>query len=244
LWRWGASSESSHLLQIQDDVIVSPNFWPSLRAMIAAQPSRIIGLHANHPLSVVQHRAGRHWYRDHWLTGPAYVFPTDLLRNKFLPWCDVNPVLVASTNEDSLVSLWSHRSGYEIWHPVPTITDVDLSIPSTYGNDAHHEWSMYRQPSVTWRDATSLAALEDPQFWACSETAAPKLPGPGSQLCWFCAEEQGHWCSAQTGARLGRMCMMRAFGSTMGIEIGSVAPKLDLPAGFSPVARVGDKVTV
>ncbi len=225
MWRWASDVGASHLLQLQDDVTVSPNFWPASRAMIAAHPTRIIGLHANHPLSPVQFRAGRRWYRDHWLTGPAYVFPTALLRDAFLPWCDAHPDIVSSTNEDSLVSNWSQQSGNEIWHPVPTITDVDLSVPSTYGNDAHHEFSMYRQPSVTWRDAVSLSALEDPQFWACSEESAPKLPGPGTQLCWFCANEEGHWCSAQTGARLGRMCMMRAFGSTMGIEIGATVTK-------------------
>ena len=50
LFRWALDTGASHLLQLQDDAIVAPRFWPILRAMIEAQPTRIIGLEATHPL--------------------------------------------------------------------------------------------------------------------------------------------------------------------------------------------------
>lgn len=211
MWRWAIETGASHLVQLQDDVIVSPNFWSALRAMVDAQPHRLIGLHSNHPLAPVQFRAGRRWYRDRWLTGPAYVFPSFLLAC-FLEWCDEHPNDVARLNEDSLISHWCVQENVDVWHPVPTITDVDQGIPSTYGNDDHYEWSMYRRPLVTWRDAVSLAALEDPDWWRCIEDAAPLMPGPGTQLCWFCGEEEGPIANGKTGARLGKQCLAHMLG--------------------------------
>jgi hypothetical protein len=75
MFRWAIATGATHLLQLQDDALVAPRFWPILRAMIEAQPNRIIGLEATHPLTPVQHRAGRRWYRDHWLIGVGYVIP-------------------------------------------------------------------------------------------------------------------------------------------------------------------------
>lgn len=218
LWRWGLSTGASHILQIQDDVVVSPNFWSALRAMVEAQPDKVIGLHSNHPLSVAQFRAGRRWYRDHWVTGPAYVFPR-LLLAQFVDWCEANPDKAASTNEDSLISHWCTTHKIDVWHPVPTITDHDVGVPSTYGNDSHHEYSMYRQPPVTWRDATSLSAMEDPDYWRCTPESAPLLPGPGTQLCWFCLRGQGVITSQDSGARLCKVCLLRAMGGILGVNL-------------------------
>lgn len=210
LFRWALDTGATHLLQLQDDAIVAPRFWPILRAMIEAQPDRIIGLEATHPLIPVQHRAGRRWYRDHWLIGVGYVFPR-LLLQEYVDWCDVHISRVANTNEDSLISEWSYETVRPIWHPIPTIIDHDVGVPSTYGNDAHHEFSMYRRPLVTWRDVDT-PALEDPAYWRVTEDGAPLLPGPGSQGCWYCGIGEGKLTSAKTGARLCKQCLADMLG--------------------------------
>lgn len=214
LFRWALDTCASHLLQLQDDAIVAPQFWPVLHAMIEAQPGRIIGLEATHPLVPVQHRAGRRWYRDHWLIGVGYVFPRPLLA-QFVAWCRDNPERVANTNEDSLISEWSRESKIDIWHPIPTIIDHDIGVPSTYGNDGHHEWSMYRRPLVTWREVDT-PALATPDYWRCTEDGAPKLPGPGTQGCWFCGTEEGKITSQVTGARIGPQCIAQILGVLVG----------------------------
>jgi len=211
LFRWALDTGASHLLQLQDDAIVAPNFWPALHAMIEAQPDRIIGLEATHPLIPVQHKAGRRWYRDYWLIGVGYVFPRALLV-EYVAWCEANPERVAKTNEDSLISEWAYEKKVPIWHPIPTVLDHDLGVPSTYGNDAHHEYSMYRRPLVTWRDVPSLEALEDADYWRCTEESAPLLPGPGTSLCWYCAIADGKLTSAKTGARLCKQCLADMLG--------------------------------
>ena len=214
MFGWALDTGATHLLQLQDDAIVAPRFWPILYAMIEAQPDRIIGLEATHPLIPVQHRAGRRWYRDHWLIGVGYVFPRVLLE-KYVDWCDTQPKRVASTNEDSLISEWSHENGVPIYHPIPTIIDHDLGVPSTYGNDGHHEWSMYRKPLVTWRDVDT-PALEDPAYWRVTEDGAPLLPGPGTQACWYCGKEEGKLTSPTTGARMGPQCLAMMLSHLLG----------------------------
>lgn len=210
LFRWALDTGATHLLQLQDDTIVATRFWPILRAMIQAQPDRIIGLEATHPLIPVQHRAGRRWYRDHWLIGVGYVFPRSLLV-EYVAWCEANPERVAKTNEDSLISEWSYETKRDIWHPIPTCIDHDIGVPSTYANDAHHEYSMYRRPLITWRDVDT-PALEDPDYWRVTEEGAPKLPGPGTQQCWYCGINQTKMTSQKTGARLCMQCLADMLG--------------------------------
>lgn len=216
LFRWALDTGASHLLQLQDDAIIAPNFWPVLHAMIEAQPNRIIGLEAAHPLGPIQYRAGRRWYRTRaWLIGVGYVFPRMQLA-QFVAWCDLNPERVASTNEDSLISQWAAEHGIDIWHPVPTIIDHDLAVPSTYGNDTHYEWSLFRKPTVTWRDIqVDPGALESVDYWRASIDAAPLLPGPGTELCWYCNTEQGTMTSPLTGARIGKQCVANILSSIL-----------------------------
>jgi hypothetical protein len=216
LWRGGIMTGASHLLQLQDDVIPCEKFWPVYRAMLEAVPDQIIGLEANHPLGPEMYRTGRRWYRTRaWLVGVGYSWPLDPKLPNGLPafvrWCDANPELVEANNEDSLVNLWAQAHGFDIWHPVPTIIDHDTGVPSTYGNDGHHEWSMHRRPTVTWKDVALTAGLEGRDYWRVQEP--PLLPGPGTQRCWFCARRQGHVVSQETGTRICPICAHSIVGA-------------------------------
>jgi hypothetical protein len=211
--------------------------------MIEAVPDQIIGLEANHPLGPEMLRTGRRWYRTRaWLVGVGYVFPCDpKLPNglpSFLTWCDANPDMVAKSNEDSLVSHWAYDHGFDIWHPVPTIIDHDLGVPSTYANDGHHEFSMYRRPTVTWRDVELRAGMEDPAYWRTTEAGAPLLPGAGTQKCWFCGLRQGVVNAQETGARMCKECVYQAMGALVGISVNFPPPPATvLPPDQSSLVR-------
>ncbi len=117
MWRWAVSTGATHFLQLQDDAIVAPNFWPALRAMLEAVPDQVIGLEAAHPLGPEMQRTGRRWYRTRaWLIGVGYVFPVEVLK-EFLRWGEDNPGRIAVTNEDTLASQWACETGWDIWHP-------------------------------------------------------------------------------------------------------------------------------
>lgn len=214
MYRWAIETGATHLLQLQDDVMVAPDFWPKLRAMVEAVPDQVIGLQSPHPLAPEQFRTGRRWYRDTWLLGPAWVWPIANLKT-YVEWCGANPDLVEKTSEDSLACAWFAKTEQWVWHPCPSPVDHNVSVPSTYGNDEHHEFSMYRRSTVTWRDLVNSDVMNDPGYWA-TPLAPPVMPGPGTQVCWYCAKEPGRLVSPATGARVGVQCLANMVGTALG----------------------------
>jgi len=217
MWRWAVSTGATHLIQIQDDVTVAPNFWASLRAMVEAVPDQIIGLEQAHPMGPELAEKGHRWCRTRaWLIGPAYVFPLDPKLAQGLPaflrWCDKNPERVAAENEDTLVNRWAaEAAGVDIWHPIPTIIDHDISVKSTYGNDAH----AHRRPTVTWHGFPA-GMLESPDYWRPPAEPYPqRLVDPFNPRCWFCTEENGSIASSATGARIGKKCLAQILGGVL-----------------------------
>jgi hypothetical protein len=150
MWEWAAETGATYFLQLQDDVIASPNFWSSIAAMVRSVPDQIIGLESVHPEAHSTRARGDCWYTtSDGLIGVGYVVPAALLR-RFLYWRSSRLCkgAIVSISEDTLLCTYALAEGYRIWHPVPTIIDHDTEIASTYGND-HHS---HRRPTVTWRD--------------------------------------------------------------------------------------------
>jgi hypothetical protein len=166
LWRWGLEMSPTHVVELQDDVIPSPRFWPSLRAMVSARPTLPIGLHSVHPRAAQLASYGARGYTTaDGLVGVGYVIPTPLLR-VFLEWrksC-LKPGAVEAITEDTLLSVWMLATGVRCWHPLPTIIDHDTSLESTYGNDGHSN----RRAPVRWDTGGAQwvpEELEDVEWW-------------------------------------------------------------------------------
>ena len=173
MWRWAAESPCSHGLFLQDDLIVAPNFWQSLLAMVLAVPDQIIALETVHPGARVLARNGSRWCTSaDGLIGCQYVIPRPVLV-EMLDWRTHNLRAGALENmsEDGMINVFAMDTGRKIWHPIPAIARPDVSLPSTYGNDHH----THRTPSVTWEDGITLDRmdgggwlpydLERPAFW-------------------------------------------------------------------------------
>lgn len=132
LWTWGVESGATHLLQLQDDVLVGTDFWPHLTAMVEAVPEQIIGLES--VLAI-----GSPWYSGtDSLIGVGYVLPCEVA-TQLLAWrrSQIRAEGWRRINEDQLICLFCFATGRRVWHPVPTIIDHDTELASTYGNDAH-----------------------------------------------------------------------------------------------------------
>jgi hypothetical protein len=152
LWGWACSTEATHLLQLQDDCRVGPEFWSALRAMVEAKPDDVIGLES--VLSV-----GQQWYStSDGLIGVAYVVPIPALRD-FLTWraTQLRGAGYKLLNEDQQLGLWCFATGRRVLHPSVTIVDHDTDLPSTYGNDRH----TYRKPAHS-----SVRGDKLPESWA------------------------------------------------------------------------------
>lgn len=166
LWCWGARTTATHLVQLQDDVIPSPRFWPCLHAMVSARPHLPIGLHSVHPRAVQLAASGcRGYTTSDGLVGVGYVLPMPLVR-VFLEWrtACLKPGAIEAITEDTLLCVWMMACNVTCWHPLPTIIDHDVDLASTYGNDAHSN----RRAPVRWDTGGAQwvpEELEDTEWW-------------------------------------------------------------------------------
>lgn len=204
MWQWAAGQPETHFLQLQDDVIPAPNFWPALTAMVTAVPDQILGLQGAHPSFRLLARDGRRWARSHaWMVGVGYVIPQAKLR-ELVAWREQLPEEeYTSTNEDDLIGRFCVEYGYDVWHPIPTIIDHDTSVKSTYRNDDH----LWRRPTVTWREYGS--EIESAEWWR-PDGPVPLVSNPHQQACWMCQNEPSVITYESTGARIGRVCLARS----------------------------------
>jgi hypothetical protein len=212
VWRWGAAQQrATHFLQLQDDVIVAPRYWDYMRAMVEAVPDQIICLQGAHPAFRLLADAGHRWAVSRaWMVGVGYVIPTADL-TALLEWRDtLHQGDVQATNEDELIARFCIVTKREVWHPIPTVIDHDVTIKSVYGNDAHN----YRRPSITWREFGEELAEVD--FWRPKpDTLPPVVRNPHNAACWMCLSEPAILRSAETGAMMGAKCVAKGVNSLL-----------------------------
>lgn len=210
LWNWLHETGAEWCMQLQDDVMAAPCFWPALRAMLSSLPkeAEIVGLSAVHPMAPEWARRGHRWYRTKaLLVGWAYVIRRDAL-GEFLR---VRERLVEKHGkkcEDVLLGQFAAESEKYIWHPCPTIVDHDTSIPSSYDNDEHST----RRPQVTWRDFGE-GSMTDPTWWRPSGLPA-LLPMPPQRVCWMCMQK-GIVAQAPNGVGVCGVCIGAMIGSNL-----------------------------
>lgn len=214
MWRWGLETGATHFLTLQDDVLVSPDFWPTLRAMIEANPLRILGLSAVHPLGPEMARQGHRWYRTKsWLVGWAYVLPREDLA-EFVGHVDANPEEVAAKNEDQMLNDWILATGRDCWQPVPSPVDHDTSIASTYSNDDHS----HRRTTVTWR-GYRREDLVSADWWRSGP--GPLLPLAWQSHCWACGVRPAVIKTKETSVAICGQCLGSLVGA-VGARLGGM----------------------
>lgn len=157
---------------LQDDVVVTPDFFPMVNAMLEGRPEPIIGLSSAHPTARRLFLAGTPGYTvaDE-LLGFGYIMRPPVLAD-FLKFRDEELVDggIRRLTEDSLVAFYCMAREQRIFQPVPCPLDHDLELDSTYGNDSN----MYRRPQVTLADVDRLpveemsalsSRIHDPAWW-------------------------------------------------------------------------------
>lgn len=183
----GESEEPvTHLVQLQDDVIPAPNFWAAAAALVEAYPNELIGLETAHQtapaLAADPEDTVRIVTTSDGLIGVGWIMPIALVR-EFLAWraTQLQPGAVEAITEDTLMGVWCLATGRRVFHPIPTIIDHDVSLESTYGNDAHAN----RRPLVRWDNAAAFGdawdarELEAPNFWRGGRVRLPHYAPDG-----------------------------------------------------------------
>lgn len=205
MWQWGqswAEQGVTHFVQLNDDAIVPDNFWEILAAMVAAKPEAIIGLQGAHPSLPSMSKLSYRWAKScAWMVGVGYVIPMDDLR-ELLAFRKSSPEsLFKSMGEDDFISNWCIERQRYVYHPIPTIVDHDISLPSQYNNDFHK----HRTATVTWRSFGK--ELTDPQWWIDGGHDVPLIYNPHQMSCCMCHKERGIVASMSTGLKLGKECI-------------------------------------
>jgi hypothetical protein len=146
IWDWSVGVAASHSLFLQDDLIPCPQFWPALHSLIERIPDQIIGLHACSKRGPAMARESARLYTtSDGLAGPQYVMPTPILK-KFLAWRDTDLRPGWDITEDTLIGCFCLATGRRVYHPIPAIARLDLTLQSTWGNKQQND------PSVLWTD--------------------------------------------------------------------------------------------
>jgi hypothetical protein len=219
MWSWGLATDAPWFLQIQDDQVVPPNVLRAVRAMIAGSPAGcdVIGAFAVHPLGREIARQGGRWYRTRaWLMGGMYLFTRSYLKD-FVPWVKANEARARVTCEDSLSNFFTNETGRDVFHPCPSLCEHDLSIPSTWMQQATDmgvpDPALHgnRRPTVSYKDFLP-SELERAEFWEQPGGLVRLLPDSCGPLCWFCISEPAFISSTETGVHVGPNCFSKMAG--------------------------------
>lgn len=169
-WRWARATGADFSVILNDDVLVAPQFWPALAAMLQVLPRHtVLGLATVHPSQREAAEKGQRWLRNgHGVVGWAIGMwreeiemlveeEAKLPPDHRSPGHDECKPGCVGWHEDSWTNELLESRGIPVWHPVPSIVDHDTSRPSLYGNDHHR----HRTAPVTWRDLD----MTSPEFW-------------------------------------------------------------------------------
>jgi len=205
LWRGLLATGAEWCAQLQDDVLPMPGLMGALRGICASGTGRVYGLHSGHPGGPALAAQGRRWYRTRaWVVGVGYVLHRDVLAG-LVRWREACEPLARATNEDDLIGQYLVSIGEYVYHPIPTVIDHDVTVASTYMNDAH----ALRRPSVLWH-RYDAEAMQQPEFWR--ETSPPvDLVSPYACVCQF--------CGARARPPLCRVCIVKIVGENLGLNM-------------------------
>lgn len=170
MWTWALQSAethgATHVVFLQDDLDVCPDFWRTLRAMLDTAYNRVLGLIANHPFSRRSVERGDKWFLTSECLGSGYSMPTKLLR-QFVDWRASLPTWrIRTTNEDFLITCWVNATRRRTWHPVPSLIDHRLDIASTNIKDHYpfrRSYVRWDAAAVVGADLTSATTWHPPQ---------------------------------------------------------------------------------
>lgn len=194
---WFESRDSEWSMLIQDDVLPVPGYWDVAEAAISSASAA--GAEAFCFFNVIPPapsfaQQGCNWLTtSDWMVGPNWVVKTSFMRNEFAEfrkkrlragWNTPGPNgrLASGLNEDTMLGLALASYGKKIWHPIPSLTDHDTSVASTYGNSGF----AFNRASYAWdawaRAPRAVADLKDPAYWVPRNPPTTGVKGTAPHL--------------------------------------------------------------
>lgn len=212
LWEWCAQYDE-HVVCLEDDVEVCPDFVRVVSRVIDAAPNEMISLHCAAPAALRLANEGAHWCRSYWLTGPAHVLPPGLARELLDFWDSVPWDVAARLNNDNIAIHYAWSKQRPILATIPALARHDESVPSSFGYDSHlHRgpsvpWTAYPVPA-TWGPPTDAFA-DNPWCSAAHMTEFRRVLREGVSLCSACLSSPAIVTFGPSNVALCRQCSKR-----------------------------------
>jgi hypothetical protein len=216
IWHWGLESKGAWLVQLQDDMQVPADFLGVATAALSRAPAGadVVALTTIHPIARELARQGHRWHRTRaWLMGNAYALSHAFLA-EFVPWVESNEATARVTCEDALINRYCVETGRDVFHTLPSLAEHDLSVPSTWAEQAasmgldRPENHGNRQVTVSFRDY-SPQELAREGFWE-QQGDIRMLADHLGPRCWFCCGQEMAFISSQeSGVHIGPACFAK-----------------------------------
>lgn len=235
MYTLAAASGADAEIYLNDDVEVAPCLIEAVREMISQSTSRMLSLHAVHPMAASLAQAGQRWLKTYHVTGPAYVFRKGVCREALAYYAETPKTWNQRVNEDNVLIQLAFRHREPIWNSIPALVVHDSSIPSSLGYDNHPG----RVTPVPWRDplfegidlrAGWEAPAEVPYLethWTSTRTLLAEEVcvnlGVDPQTCWWCLQRPAFMGSDKSGARLCAKCLHDATGTCLNMAMQAAA---------------------
>lgn len=127
------NANDTHVLILQDDLLLCKNFINSVIAVVKANPSNIISLYCPSSEALKIQASGKHWMTRNAITGQAMLVPT-ALEPYWQLWSEKNiPNQDEKQGDDFRISLFCHHTEYKAWYCVPSLVQHIGNRSSTLG---------------------------------------------------------------------------------------------------------------
>ena len=220
MYQANAAAGDPPAIYLNDDVEVAPALLGAADAILGVETSRIVSLHAVHPMALSLAEAGQRWMRTYHVTGPAYLHRKGVGKQVLAYYAETPRSWNTKVNEDNVQIQLLYRHREPAWNIIPALAVHDTTVPSSLGYDNHPG----RVTPVPWRDpmfsdldlhtgwdvppGTEVPYLET--HWTrtqvlLAEEIAVNLGIP-PEVCWWCCARPAFMASDKNGAKLCGKC--------------------------------------
>lgn len=139
---WSAPCSTSHLLVMQDDILLCKNFTTIVDHLANLYPDSIISLYSNRKAGREAFTSGSRWFRLRDLTfGQALLMPVASVQ----PWLDWEAEFIdpACPHDDARLGMYASHNDIDIHCTVPSLVQHSGAARSTVGHSDPRRRSPY-----------------------------------------------------------------------------------------------------
>jgi hypothetical protein len=113
---------TTHVLLLQDDVLICDNFMPAVRQIVDALPDKPITLFSNRVSIENARAAGVHYVQlTKWLMAQTYIMPVSII-DDFIAWAELH-IKPSIYFDDNRWAMYFYYHGMKVWATAPSLVE-------------------------------------------------------------------------------------------------------------------------